>query len=265
MSPPRRDRVLQGPVVLAGDLSQPPELLRRRRLYRGRLSPGDRLRRLAGLVNRERTQPFEHLGDLRQRARVIASAMRGPASKVGSSTGRQGHHTPSCESWSSGQVLTPSLDLRGAVCPSAVGHGARHAQGLAAPRRPHSRVRRATRPPMRDGRSPRSCIVDKQQSRRDYRLPWWLLRKARGALGASAEALVVGECFDRVPPHRAAVAVQAASGAVVCLWSLSRLWVAVISRHSERQAALPRRWKRSILRLNLVSAKTGSIIALRLR
>ena len=46
--------------------------------------------------------------------------------------------------------------------------------------------------------------------------------------------------------------------------SFRRLWVAVISRHSERQAALPRRWKRSILRLNLVSAKTGSIIAVRL-
>jgi hypothetical protein len=43
------------------------------------------------------------------------------------------------------------------------------------------------------------------------------------------------------------------------------LRLAVISRHSERQAALPRRWKRSILRLNLTSPKTGSIIADRLR
>ena len=54
-------------------------------------------------------------------------------------------------------------------------------------------------------------------------------------------------------------------GAVVARQSFSRLWVAVISRHSERQAALPRRWKRSILRLNLVSPKTGSIIGVRLR
>ena len=57
---------------------------------------------------------------------------------------------------------------------------------------------------------------------------------------------------------------QAAIGAAVCRQSFKRLWVAVISRHSERQAARPRRWKRSILRLNLVSAKTGSIIAVRL-
>ena len=35
--------------------------------------------------------------------------------------------------------------------------------------------------------------------------------------------------------------------------------MAVISRHSERQAALPRRWKRSARRLYLVCAKTGSI------
>ena len=44
-----------------------------------------------------------------------------------------------------------------------------------------------------------------------------------------------------------------------------RLWVAVISRHSERAADLPRRWKRSMPRLNLVFANTGSIIALRFR
>jgi hypothetical protein len=35
---------------------------------------------------------------------------------------------------------------------------------------------------------------------------------------------------------------QAASGAVVCLKSFSRLWVAVMSRHSDRAADLPRRW-----------------------
>jgi hypothetical protein len=38
-----------------------------------------------------------------------------------------------------------------------------------------------------------------------------------------------------------------------------------ISRHSERAADLPRRWKRSIRRLNFVLAKTGSIMALRFR
>jgi hypothetical protein len=54
---------------------------------------------------------------------------------------------------------------------------------------------------------------------------------------------------------------QAATGGLWCLWSFRRLWVAVISRHSERQAALPRRWKRSARRLCLMYAKTGSIIA----
>ena len=38
-----------------------------------------------------------------------------------------------------------------------------------------------------------------------------------------------------------------------------------MSRHSERHAALPRRRKGSTLRLNLVSAKTGSISPLRQR
>jgi hypothetical protein len=34
---------------------------------------------------------------------------------------------------------------------------------------------------------------------------------------------------------------QAAVEAIWCLWSFSRLWVAVINRHSERAADLPRR------------------------
>jgi hypothetical protein len=58
---------------------------------------------------------------------------------------------------------------------------------------------------------------------------------------------------------------QAAAAAIWWLWSLRRLWVAVISRHSERAADLPRRWKRSIRRLNFVCPNTGSIIALRFR
>ena len=39
----------------------------------------------------------------------------------------------------------------------------------------------------------------------------------------------------------ARAAFQAAATAIWCLWSFSRLWVAVISRHSERAADLPRR------------------------
>jgi hypothetical protein len=45
---------------------------------------------------------------------------------------------------------------------------------------------------------------------------------------------------------------------------LEQVWVAVISRHSALQADLPRRRKRSIRRLNLVFANTGSIVTWRL-
>ena len=72
--------------------------------------------------------------------------------------------------------------------------------------------------------------------------------------GASAEAFAAG----LGPPFQAGI------GAVVCRQSFSRLCVAVISRHSDRAADLPRRWKRSQRRLNLVSAKTGSIMPWRL-
>jgi hypothetical protein len=52
--------------------------------------------------------------------------------------------------------------------------------------------------------------------------------------------------------------------AIVAVWSLSRLWVAAISRRSARQAANPRLWNRRIPRLNLVFAKTVSIMCWRL-
>jgi hypothetical protein len=58
---------------------------------------------------------------------------------------------------------------------------------------------------------------------------------------------------------------QAAAVAVWCLWSFSRLWVAVISRYSECAADLSRCWKRSIRWLNFVFANAGSIIAFRFR
>jgi hypothetical protein len=57
---------------------------------------------------------------------------------------------------------------------------------------------------------------------------------------------------------------QAAVGAIWWLCSLSKLWVAVMRRHSDRQADMPRRKKRSIRRLNLVCARIGSIVTCRL-
>lgn len=56
-------------------------------------------------------------------------------------------------------------------------------------------------------------------------------------------------------------ACQAPLVAIWCLWSFRRLCVAVINRHSARTADLPRLRNRLIPRLNLVWAKTGSIIA----
>jgi hypothetical protein len=47
------------------------------------------------------------------------------------------------------------------------------------------------------------------------------------------------------------------------LWSFIRLWVAVMSRHSDSAADLPRRWNRVMRRLNLICPNTGSIVALR--
>jgi len=55
------------------------------------------------------------------------------------------------------------------------------------------------------------------------------------------------------------------TGAGPCRQSLSKLCVAVISRHSARQAPRPLRWKRSTRRLCFVWAKTGSMIACRWR
>jgi hypothetical protein len=92
--------------------------------------------------------------------------------------------------------------------------------------------------------------------------PLWLLRKVAVRL---VEVISVrrgrfrGSARGRLRPPS-----QAGIGAVVCRQSLSRLCVAAISRHSDRAAALPRRWKRSQRRLNLVSAKTGSIMPWRL-
>jgi len=50
-----------------------------------------------------------------------------------------------------------------------------------------------------------------------------------------------------------------------CWWSLSRLWVAAISRHSDLTADLPRRENRRKPRLLLICANTGSTVPWRLR
>jgi hypothetical protein len=85
---------------------------------------------------------------------------------------------------------------------------------------------------------------------------WVSCSEGRGGLGG-------GET-DR--PDRAFPGpLQAPAVAIWWLWNFGRLWVAVINRHSARAADLPRRWKRSMRRLNFVCPNTGSIIAWRLR
>src|SRR6188472_1242539 len=89
-----------------------------------------------------------------------------------------------------------------------------------------------------------------------------LLRKSVGAsLACGDEGRDLTGCLLR----RGAGAVpQAVAGVRLCRQSLRRLCAAFVSRHSDRAADLPRRKKRSMRRLNLVSAKIGSIIVWRL-
>jgi hypothetical protein len=85
----------------------------------------------------------------------------------------------------------------------------------------------------------------------------WVSRsEGRGGLGG-------GEMDG--PDRAFAGSFQAPAAAIWWLWSFNKLWVAVINRHSARAADLPRRWKRSMPRLNFVCPNTGSIIAWRLR
>jgi hypothetical protein len=127
-----------------------------------------------------------------------------------------------------------------------------------APVRPEGAVSRgSSRPPETAG------FIEKERSTPA------LLRVVVGvaqSCGPGGAAAGIGQCVwtggGAGPPPGPS---QAAAAAIWCLWSFIRLWVAVLSRHSERTADLPRRWKRSIRRLCLVCANTGSTIALRRR
>jgi Phage integrase family len=83
----------------------------------------------------------------------------------------------------------------------------------------------------------------------------WLSRKSSHAPGGVGRAAAPGAA-GRQGPQATAVAWR---------WSLRRLWVAVISRHSVRTAPRPRRLNLSRPRLNFICANTGSIIGWRLR
>jgi hypothetical protein len=90
-----------------------------------------------------------------------------------------------------------------------------------------------------------------------------LFRKARPAHSSGPIGVIAGSPDRRSggsDPAGYPVAI-----ARLCCQSLRSLWVAVISRHSARQAQRPRRWNLSIRRLCLVCANTGSMIAWRCR
>ena len=91
------------------------------------------------------------------------------------------------------------------------------------------------------------AVAESRGGRVSRKRLWWGLRR--------------GSCPGVVS---LATADQAVASAVVCRQSLSMLWAAVARRHSDRAADLPRRKKRSMRRLNFVSANTGSIIVWRL-
>jgi hypothetical protein len=84
-----------------------------------------------------------------------------------------------------------------------------------------------------------------------------------GGMGPSLD--VAGVRGPQVSPSGPPVSFYPGVSAGVWRQSLSKLWVAVISRHSARHAPRPLRWKRSMPRLCLVLPKIGSIITERCR
>ena len=121
----------------------------------------------------------------------------------------------------------------------------------------------AWRPSMRLRREP-SAVAGRAEQQRDPRrgrvlLSRWLSGKGAGGAGGTVVVGGGGGGSRGLGPF------QALAAAVRWLWILSRLCVAAANRHSERAADLPRRWKRSIPRLNLSCPNTGSTVAWRFR
>ncbi len=90
----------------------------------------------------------------------------------------------------------------------------------------------------------------------DFSFSMWLSFKSAAVDVAPDSILTVNDSPGRAAGSRGHPV------AIASRWrcSFRRLWVALISRHSDETAALPLRWKRSILRLCFSSANTGSII-----
>jgi len=97
------------------------------------------------------------------------------------------------------------------------------------------------------------------EAARGFRFWWWL----SGKVSASGGVFAGRWCEFTGWRFALGLAAQALAGVIQWVWSLSRLWTAACSRHSERAADLPLRWNRRKLRLNLFCAKTGSTVALR--
>jgi hypothetical protein len=108
--------------------------------------------------------------------------------------------------------------------------------------RPPGRRRRASALPPRKGSSPHVTARDR-------------IRVRLSGKGLTVARFRRQRCEQASCPFGC----QAVAGAIQCWWSLSRLWVAVISRHSECTAARPRRLNCLKPRLCLICPKVGSI------
>jgi hypothetical protein len=115
---------------------------------------------------------------------------------------------------------------------------------------PHTRVRCAARPRHRNARYSAAEAPPRSTSSQ-CSFPMRLSRK--GSDGRAAR-------FRGNGSGGTGACAQAPAACRVWRWSLSRLWVAAIRRHSERAAARPLRLKRSMRRLVLIWANTGSTI-----
>ena len=178
---------------------------------------------------------------------------------------RRGHNRPQCVAVSLADVLGRASGHTGSItactrsrsrrarAPAQVATEAKERSSAGAP---GPRPTQASRWLPGGACFPRRLFRKRSRVRQRGR-SWWVSRsEGRGGLGGGE-----ADGPDRAFPGPS----QAPAAAIWWLWSFSRLWVAVISRHSARAADLPRRWKRSMRRLNFVCPNTGSIIAWRFR
>ena len=140
--------------------------------------------------------------------------------------------------WREADLKPPTPAIYGSSIPVVTGGLARHILNATFTKRPRAGF-------CLGQRSKRTGGVDS-----DCSLSSWVSRKRAGGAWMAA---AVGDCAR--PAGGVGIlsgAFQASTAAKWCLWSFIRLCVAVIRRHSERAADLPRLWNWLMRRLCLV-------------